>query len=430
MKRILYPILILTTLAVARQPLPLPEPVLFRTASHAYQLLPAEDLGLEGVFGAQVLNERTLLIATRRSGGLRSSSDQPASAGELAMALFDINTRRRIIPVGDGFDANLPFQVDFAEEDSAILRYYTTVGVPTPRFWLNFGTRRVTRIPNTITRPIPLPGMRLMDIMPEELVIYNSRGEETARHPIPPAASVSGTGTNPDEVLITRKPADNSVIQFLTLNVRTGELKELSREELTAQFKNQTPVEYRLIPVPIPGEPFETKQTAWRLVPGSWDAPSRSASSNEIPKPHELPRGCTFAAGAQQVEMLSPTLLLITRDERLAIQRIEEASLEDYEAFVRREVQREAMNNTKMSSTAAMIYASDYGGRFPLGNYADSLVPYTKDRSVLDGMTFVFNGQNLKDMQAPAETVIGWKDTAYGRAIAYGDGSVRWRPNP
>ncbi|MBX3095625.1 MAG: hypothetical protein KF812_02065 [Fimbriimonadaceae bacterium] len=370
-------------------------------------------------------------MSTRQSGGLRSTPEQPASAGEVQMALFDINTRRRVVPSGDGFDAQQPFYVDSSDHESAIIITKPLMGESVGRFWLHLGTGRVTLIPGTVRQPIVLPGTRLLDVGREEVVVYDSRGAEIARHAIAVNTYFSRTGNQADEILLIERGPDRADSEIYLLNIKSGARRYLNQEQVIAEFKQENPLPYSLLPVAVPAATFPAMTMGWNLTPRDRVVRQIALPSSEIPKPHEIPRSCLIALGAQRAEFMTQTTVLITRDERLAIQRIEEASLGEYELFVRRQVQNEAMMSAKMAATAAHIYAADHDGQFPpSGDFVEALAPYTKDRTVLDGMTFTFNGENINEIQSPADTVIGWRDTAYGRAIAYADGSVRWRANP
>jgi hypothetical protein len=89
------------------------------------------------------------------------------------------------------------------------------------------------------------------------------------------------------------------------------------------------------------------------------------------------------------------------------------------------------MSDCKQVGTAFMIYAADYDDNLPSSSsdWMESLYPYTKNRSLMDGFIYTFGGGNMNDIKDPASTQLGYKEGAGGRAIVYADGHVKWVPN-
>ena len=73
--------------------------------------------------------------------------------------------------------------------------------------------------------------------------------------------------------------------------------------------------------------------------------------------------------------------------------------------------------------------ASDYDDKFPSNGtgWQDNVMPYSKDRGVLNAFTSTYSGG---DRSNPSDTDLGYVDGPGGRAVAYLDGHVRWVPNP
>lgn len=90
------------------------------------------------------------------------------------------------------------------------------------------------------------------------------------------------------------------------------------------------------------------------------------------------------------------------------------------------------MSDAKQVATALHIYAADYDDNLPSNgsDWMEALYPYTKNRQMMDGFVYTFNGGNLKDIENPSKTVLGYKDGPGGKAVAYADGHVVWVPNP
>jgi len=87
----------------------------------------------------------------------------------------------------------------------------------------------------------------------------------------------------------------------------------------------------------------------------------------------------------------------------------------------------EAMSAAKQCALALIMYASDSDDVAPPPHDRDKLLPYIKDRSILDRFVYTFPGGSLDNLKNPSEVEIGYVEGPGGRAIAYADGSVKWR---
>lgn len=100
------------------------------------------------------------------------------------------------------------------------------------------------------------------------------------------------------------------------------------------------------------------------------------------------------------------------------------AYLEAKEAAERTKI----ISNAKQVAFGLMIYAADNDDNLPSnqGKWQDSVFPYLKDRSLMDGFVMVFKGGNMLKVEDPANTILGYIPGKGGRAIAYVDGHVKW----
>ena len=90
-----------------------------------------------------------------------------------------------------------------------------------------------------------------------------------------------------------------------------------------------------------------------------------------------------------------------------------------------------AMNHAKQAGLALMMYAADYDDMLPgAGDITDQVLPYTKNREILDGFVYTYGGGSMTDIDNPAKTEIGYRMGPNGRAVVYADGHVQWIPNP
>lgn len=91
-----------------------------------------------------------------------------------------------------------------------------------------------------------------------------------------------------------------------------------------------------------------------------------------------------------------------------------------------------AVRDAKQVGLALLMYSGDYDDEMPInnGDWMDNVLPYIKDRGVMDGFTYTYSGGNMTELKDPANTEMGYKEGPGGRAVVYADGHVKWVPNP
>lgn len=87
----------------------------------------------------------------------------------------------------------------------------------------------------------------------------------------------------------------------------------------------------------------------------------------------------------------------------------------------------EAIMNAKRFALALLMYSADNDDVAPRPGDRDRILPYLKDRSILDQFVYTFPGGSLEGLKNPSEVEIGYMEGPGGRAIAYADGHVKWR---
>jgi len=103
----------------------------------------------------------------------------------------------------------------------------------------------------------------------------------------------------------------------------------------------------------------------------------------------------------------------------------------DFQQLLDIQEQNEAMSNAKQMATAIHIYLADSDDIFPpKEGFADLILPYVKNRSMVDAFTYTFGKRNATEIAEPANTEIGYVQGRKGRAVAYADGHVKWIKNP
>lgn len=90
------------------------------------------------------------------------------------------------------------------------------------------------------------------------------------------------------------------------------------------------------------------------------------------------------------------------------------------------------LSNTKQVALALIMFISDNDDMFPGQgfDFAKELEPYTKNPGLLNGFVYTFQGGSATGIESPAETEIGYMLGPGGRAVAYADGHVKWKPDP
>lgn len=90
-----------------------------------------------------------------------------------------------------------------------------------------------------------------------------------------------------------------------------------------------------------------------------------------------------------------------------------------------------ALSNAKQAALALIMYAADMDDTLPNGDIdlRARVGPYMRNSSILSSFTYTFGGGDMKSIQNPAGTEIGYVTGPGGRAVAYADGHVRWIPD-
>lgn len=102
-----------------------------------------------------------------------------------------------------------------------------------------------------------------------------------------------------------------------------------------------------------------------------------------------------------------------------------EAYLQALKAAARNKI----IHNAKQVALALIIYSADYDDTYPAGSdFPGQVQPYVKDVSVLSQFVYTFGGGKMTDIKDPATTELGYIAGDGGRAVAYADGHVVWKP--
>ncbi|MEI7577932.1 MAG: hypothetical protein WCK51_13655 [Armatimonadota bacterium] len=90
----------------------------------------------------------------------------------------------------------------------------------------------------------------------------------------------------------------------------------------------------------------------------------------------------------------------------------------------------QALSQAKQVGLALILYASDMEDVLPNGeNFVNRLMPYLKNRKMLDGFNYTFGGGPLDQIKDIANTELGFTNGPGGRAVVYADGHAKWVPD-
>lgn len=248
---------------------------------------------------------------------------------------------------------------------------------------------------------------------------------------------------DPFEMLL-RKRGDGQVTESYVLSGRTGEVRKVTDEEARTIQRDYRP---NLRYFPVVDVAHTNSQSIWVRGFTSVDAGDLSSSAvfhlgPEGQLPHELNtrsklasevigRDYIMSAGISSELNNARHYAWYVRDHQLLVRTIVEVPLTEYEAFVRDVVQKRAMELARTTVFAFHGHASMNDEKLPSSaEWRDVLVPHLKDRSLLDRVTYLGNGQKLSEITDFRDGLMGFVDTPYGRATFAWGGTTRWVPRP
>jgi hypothetical protein len=248
---------------------------------------------------------------------------------------------------------------------------------------------------------------------------------------------------DPYEILF-RHRNDAQSNEWYALSGRTGDVRKLTSDEARTIQRDYRP---NIRFVPVLDVAHTNSQSIWVRGFTSLDAEDLSSStvflrgpSGQLP--HELDtkskvasdlkgRDYIMSAGMSSELTNARHYIWYVRDHQLMVRTIVEMPLADYEAYVRNVVQSRAMELAKMAAVVFNVYSIDKEDKLPTSSeWRDVLAPYLKDKSMLDRVTYLGNGEKTTEIENISNTLMGYVDTPYGRATFAWDSTTRWVPRP
>ncbi len=115
----------------------------------------------------------------------------------------------------------------------------------------------------------------------------------------------------------------------------------------------------------------------------------------------------------------------------LFVERLKELSLEEYQRIELEALKTKVMSDARQCVLGLLMFAADNDDTIPAGvSVRTDLMPYIMNEDVIRDFIYTFAGGKYEDMKDPASTEVGHIQTQYGRAVAYADGHVEWKPEP
>ncbi len=94
-------------------------------------------------------------------------------------------------------------------------------------------------------------------------------------------------------------------------------------------------------------------------------------------------------------------------------------------------VKKKLLSKAKQVGTGFMIYGADNDDVLPgAEGWENKLMPYMKNRDLLNDFNYTFKGGDMNGVEDPAGTELGFVVGPGGRAVVYIDGHAKWIPNP
>jgi hypothetical protein len=143
------------------------------------------------------------------------------------------------------------------------------------------------------------------------------------------------------------------------------------------------------------------------------------------------PKQAVIASDASSVELSATekTIALITKGV-LQVREIVPIDIEAYKKAKEAAVKAKAISDAKQSALALLMFAADHDDTYPsnAAGWQDRVSPYGRVAGILDNFVYTFGGGHMKEIEHLSDQEIGYVEGPGGRAVAYGDGHVKWIP--
>ena len=267
------------------------------------------------------------------------------------------------------------------------------------------------------------PGAEPTSSLHETLYLIDSTGAKRTL-PIPDDMSLNDVGWNEDgsaSLLMTKLIAPNKVQnRWFRLDTKTGEVKALDKAPVqpnaspgTAPLKPVSPLRVRLTHQNV--KEAETTENLGLL----WLESTIKTEKNDSPR--------VLICGDSTGGFLMPDqgAVVFHSQGALLATPLVRLPLGAYVAMRERAQRIVAISNAKQVGLGILMYSQDYDESFPEAQDINNKIdPYLKNMDLTQNFHYTYTSGKVS-----STTELGYVDGPNGRAVIYGDGSVRWRDN-
>ena len=231
----------------------------------------------------------------------------------------------------------------------------------------------------------------------------------------------------------------SKLIQYkVTLNLSSMTVNNvLMTEAMDKSIRANLGDEYR--------RPFTTKSSGDmayiqieepEMVPTANSGSSNSQKKQtEEPKPMEsglIPKSTKLGPDEGRIEFSNQSDIVVYQDAGSllfrVIQPVDPATAKKLGLDM---IKRKLLSKAKQVGTGFMIYGSDNDDVLPgAEGWENKLMPYMKNRDLMNDFNYTFKGGDLANVEDPANTELGFVVGPGGRAVVYVDGHAKWVANP
>lgn len=181
---------------------------------------------------------------------------------------------------------------------------------------------------------------------------------------------------------------------------------------------------------PIPVDP-NGLQVGMTTTPASYGGSQTKVQSAWLWAPDQgKVKASLLAAEASRVVLCQQgDAVAYLAKENLFVREVTKMPASELDKILEEAEKRELVSRAKQVGTGMAIYCADADDLFPPNaGWQDVLMPYLRDRNLVEGFVYQLNGESATAIADPASRPIGYIQGRYGRAIVFADTHTIWEP--
>ncbi len=407
---------------------------LFGNDTQAFVLMPAQTIASAHTFDVQISPSGRLIVYRQVPVGTPESVLANPRQGKGQWYVYDrvAKTNRPI---------NLPDKVDFSiliSDEQSI--YFETSGPETAKGFLNIKSGTIVQIETLDARIIYFGSSEyakcLIGLSKDNTLVSFLPNGSVRTAPVEPKVKIIGIlgGDATSLYFLGRLPNKPPKNIKVTLNrskflLTYGDFRDMELETFRSSTEPTGPVfvarpsgDMNYVSIyEEPDMPTTSTSDSSRLDKQD----KKLASTSVIPKSTRLgPAGDAEFSQRYDFVIYEDAGALLLREIKPIDKLLAEKLATD-------EIKKKLLSKAKQVGTAFAIYASDYDDVLPgQEGWENKLMPYTKNRELLNDFNYSFRGGDMNLITDPANTELGFVLGPGGRAVVYIDGHAKWIPNP